>query len=198
VLLSIRKKLGLALVVTGVSATPAFAEDWAVGASIGLVNDIERHFRLEDFSARDGNAWVDFRLEERVLLRGTFGSMKTKGDNAGRVVQVNGDDVVLPDLKVRIDYATVGVSYQFWEGDYTSGLFGGIGGYKVNPDPAPSVAITNFRDRNETVFGWHVGVDGDLRVLSRLSIVGRLTFHEIYSESRRSLLTANAGAVFRF
>jgi hypothetical protein len=41
-------------------------------------------------------------------------------------------------------------------------------------------------------------VDGDLRVLSRLSIVGRLTFHQIYSESRRALLTANAGAVFRF
>src|SRR6266566_1650444 len=196
--LSIRKKLGLALVIAGVSATPAFAEDWGVGASIGLVNDIERHFRLEDFRARDGNAWVDFRLEERVLLRGTFGSMKANGDNAGRVVEVDGSDVVLPDLKVRIDYATVGVSYQFWEGDYTSGLFGGIGGYKVNPDPAPSVAITNFRDRNETVFGWHLGVDGDLRVLSRLSIVGRLTFHQIYSESRRALLTANAGAVFRF
>ncbi|HLN80445.1 MAG TPA: hypothetical protein VK392_04560, partial [Thermoanaerobaculia bacterium] len=106
--------------------------------------------------------------------------------------------VVLPDLKVRIDYATVGVSYQFWEGDYTSALFGGIGGYKVNPDPAPSAAITNFRDARESVFGWHVGMDGDLRVLSRLSIVGRLTFHEIYSESRRSLLTANVGAVFRF
>ena len=137
-------------------------------------------------------------MEERALLRGTFGSKKAKGDNAGQTVQVNGEDVVLPDLKVRIDYATVGVSYQFWEGDYTSGLFGGIGGYKVNPDPAPSAAITNFRDRNETVFGWHVGVDGDLRVLSRLSIVGRLTFHQIYSQSRRALLTANAGAVFRF
>jgi len=196
--LSIRKKLGLALVVAGVSATPAFAEDWAVGASIGLVNDIERHFRLDDFGARDGNAWVDFRLEERVLLRGTFGSMKAKGDNAGQVVSVNGEDVVLPELKVRIDYATVGVSYQFWEGDYTSGLFGGIGGYKVNPDPAPSPAITNFRDARQTVFGWHLGVDGDLRVFSRLSLVGRITFHEIYSESRRSLLTANAGAVFRF
>lgn len=196
--MSIRMKLGLALVVAGVSATPAFAEDWAVGASIGLTNDIERHFRLDEFHPRDGNAWVDFRLEQRILLRGAFGSMKAKGDNAGQVVRVSGEDVVLPDLKVRIDYATVGVSYLFWEGDYTSGLFAGIGGYKVNPDPAPSLAITNFRDARETVFGWHVGVDGDLRVLSRLSLVGRLTFHQIYSESRRSLLTANAGAVFRF
>ena len=198
VLLSMRRKVGLALFVAGLSAAPVFAEDWGVGASIGFVNDVERRFRLEGFAARDVNAWADFRLEERVLLRGTFGSMKAKGVNAGRVVSVNGEAVVLPDLKDRIDYTTVGVSYQFWEGDYTSGLFGGIGGYKVNPDPAPSAAITNFRDRNESVFGWHVGVDGDLRVLSRLSIVGRLTFHQIYSESRRALLTANAGAVFRF
>ena len=96
-----------------------------------------------------------------------------------------------------MDYATVGISYQFWEGDYTSGVFGGIGGYKVNPDPVAQ-DITNFRDRNETVFGWHFGVDGDLRVISRLSIVGRLTYHSVVSESKRSLLTANAGAVFRF
>ena len=123
---------------------------------------------------------------------------RREADNAGRTVDVNGEDVVLPDLKTRIDYATIGVSYQFWEGDYTSGFFGGIGGYKVNPDPAPSEAITNFRDARESVFGWHIGVDGDLRVVSRLSIVGRLTFHEIYSLSRRSILTANAGAIFRF
>jgi len=198
VVLSIRKVLGLALAVAGISATPGFAQDWGIGASIGLQSDIERHFRLDDFAARDGNAWVDFRLQEKVLLRGTFGSMKVKGDNAGRTVDVNGEDVVLPDLKTRIDYATIGVSYQFWEGDYTSGFFGGIGGYKVNPDPAPSEAITNFRDARESVFGWHIGVDGDLRVVSRLSIVGRLTFHEIYSLSRRSILTANAGAIFRF
>jgi hypothetical protein len=192
------RKLLFALVALVLPTAPALAQEWGVGASVGLVNDIERHFRLEEFRARDANAWVDFRLEERVLLRGTFGSMKAKGDNAGQVVQIDGVEVVLPDLKVRIDYATVGVSYQLWEGDYTSGLFGGIGGYKVNPDPAPSAAITNFRDARESVFGWHVGVDGDLRVLSRLSMVGRLTFHEIYSESRRSLLTANVGAVFRF
>jgi len=35
-------------------------------------------------------------------------------------------------------------------------------------------------------------------VLARLSIVGRVTFHKIRSETGRSLLTANAGAVFRF
>jgi len=194
---SIRKSLGIAALLLGIVAAPALAEDWAVGASIGLTNDVERSFRLDEFHPRDGNAWVDFRLEERVILRGTFGSMKVNGDNAGRAGVVGGNAVVLPDLRTRMDYATVGVSYQFWEGDYTSGVFGGIGGYKVNPDPSPQ-DITNFRDRNETVLGWHFGVDGDLRVLTRLSIVGRITFHYVVSESKRSLLAANIGAAYRF
>lgn len=195
--MSIRKILGIAVALVGILAMPALAEDWAVGASLGVVNDVERSFRLDEFHPRDGNAWVDFRLEERVILRGTFGSMKVNGDNAGRAGVVGGNAVVLPDLRTRMDYATVGVSYQFWEGDYTSGVFGGIGGYKVNPDPSPQ-DITNFRDRNETVLGWHFGVDGDLRVLTRLSIVGRITFHYVVSESKRSLLAANIGAAYRF
>ena len=195
--MSIRKRLQITVVLLGILAAPAAAEDWAVGASIGLVNDVERSFRLDEFHPRDGNAWVDFQLEERVILRGTFGSMKVNGDNAGRSATVGGSAVVLPDLRTRIDYVTVGASYQFWEGDYTSGIFGGIGGYKINPDPVPQ-EITNLRDRNETVLGWHFGVDGDLRVFSRLSIVGRLTYHYLVSESKRSLLAASAGAVFRF
>lgn len=195
--MSIPKILSIALAGLSVFAAPGVAEHWGAGASIGLVNDVEQRFRLDAFDPRDGNAWIDFRLEDHVLLRGTFGSMKTTGDNAGRLADVDGEEVVLPDLDVRIDYATVGVSYQFWEGDYTSGIFGGIGGYKVNPESAAE-EIIDLRDFHETVFGWHLGLDGDLRVLARLSIVGRITFHKIRSETGRSLLTANAGAVFRF
>ncbi|HZI66000.1 MAG TPA: hypothetical protein VFF17_05490 [Thermoanaerobaculia bacterium] len=196
--MSIRKVLALTVLTAGALAvTPAHGEDWGVGASIGLVNDVERRFRLEDFESGDFNGWVDFKLEPQVVLRGTLGSMETSGDNAGRVFEIDGEDVVLRELDVEIDYATIGVSYLFWEGDYTSGIFGGIGGYKVNPEPT-SDDITDLRDFHETVFGWHLGLDGDLRVLARLSIVGRVTFHKIRSETGRSLLTANAGAVFRF
>jgi hypothetical protein len=194
---SIRKILSVAHLAAPTLAVPAFAEDWGVGASLGIVNDVEKRFRLDDFDPSDFNGWVDFRLEPQVVLRGTIGRMETSGDNAGRIVEIDGDEFVLPELDVRIDYATIGASYLFWEGDYTSGIFGGIGGYKVNPEPT-SEDITDLRDFHETVFGWHIGLDGDIRVLARLSIVGRITFHKIRSESGRSLLTANAGAVYRF
>lgn len=195
--MSVFKKPALLLVFVAISAPSALAQDWGVGASIGLANDVEHRVRLHRFDPRDVNAWVDFALEDRVLLRGTLGSIKTNGVNAGLIADIDGEEVELPDLKVRIDYMTVGTSYQFWEGDFTSGIFGGIGGYKIDPERVEP-EFEGFQDAEETVFGFHAGVEGDLRVISHLSIVGRITFHKIFSDVNRSILTANAGAAFRF
>jgi hypothetical protein len=192
------------LVVLGFGAVflaplPAAPQEWAVGFAYGIVTDVEDDLRLDEFDPRDVTGWVEYRLENQVHLRGAFGSMKVDGDAAGeQAVLVPGSPpATLPELRTRIDYATIGVAYQFWEGNYTSGLFGGIGGYKVNPDPAPQ-GLSNFRDRHETVFGWHLGVDADVRILSRVSLIGRLTYHKIRSETGRSLLSAAAGMVYRF
>lgn len=181
-------------------AMPGLAQDWGIGISFGPVSDVERQFRLENFDPEDVSAWVDFKLEEHVLLRGTLGRMRTRGENAGGPFSpVPGSPpVALPDLKQRIDYVTVGVAYQFWEGDYTSAIFGGLGGYKIDPDPVPDERFAGFRDPHQEVFGWHLGLEGDLRVLSRVSLLGRLTYHKIKSAFGRSLLAASAGAVFRF
>jgi hypothetical protein len=194
---SISRKLVPILTFLVLSAAPALAQDWGVGAAIGLANDVEHRVRVGKFDPRDVNAWVDFALEERVLLRGTMGSIKTKGSKAGLSAVIDGAAVILPDLKERIDYVNVAVSYQFWEGDFTSGIFGGIGGYKIDPDRVEP-ELRDFQDPKETVLGFHAGLDGDLRVISHLSIVGRITFHKIFSDTNRSLLTANVGAAFRF
>ena len=192
-----RNRVLFAAVAGVLFATLARAQDWGVGAAVGLAADVERHFRLDEFERHDGQAWVDYSLEDRVLLRATAGSLKVKGDRAGTTGTVGTSQVLLPDLTSRIDYVTLGVSYEFVEGDYTSGLFGGIGGYRVDPDPVAS-ELRSFRDPKETVWGFHLGVDGDLRVLARLSIVGRLTYHNVRSATRRSIVTASAGAVYRF
>lgn len=191
------RRLLFALIFLAMPAAPVLAQDWGVGASIGLVNDVQHRIRVGGFDPRDASAWVDFQLEDRVLLRGTMGSMKTNGSKAGQSAEVSGSPIVLPDLNVRIHYVNVAASYQFWEGDYTSGIFAGIGGYRIDPDSVAS-GLERFRDPKETVFGFHAGLDGDLRVFSRLSIVGRITFHKLFTDTNRSLLTANAGAAFRF
>ncbi len=197
--MSVRNRIWQGGLIAFFLGTCAFAQSWGVGASVGLVNDVERRFHLDEFKPKDVSAWVEFQLDERVFLRGSFGSLKVKGKNAGLQVSLveGGPTVTLPDLTDRIDHATVAVSYEFWEGDYTSGLFGGLGGYKIRPEPV-SPRFENYRDASETVFGWHLGVDGSVQVVSRLSLLGRITYHKIRSDTGRSLLTADAGLVFRF
>ena len=175
----------------GLAAACGFAQDWTVGAAWGGVNDIERTFRLEGFHARDISAWVDYRLESHVLLRASYVSIKTTGDNAGKLV-LGGPPLLLPDLRVGMDAATLGVSYTFFEGFYTSGMFGGIGGYRIRPEKVAS-DFQPYADAAETAFGFHVGVDGDFRIAKPVSVILRLTFHGILSQSKRSLLVAAAG-----
>jgi hypothetical protein len=140
---------------------------------------------------------VDYEVQEKVLVRVMLGSLRVKGSNAGQQVTLGDTLVTLPDLTNHIDYASLGVSYLFAEAGYTSGIFAGFGGYKVRPDSVPA-EIANFRDQRETAFGFHAGVDGSMPLVSRLSFVLRVTYHNIRSASGRSLLTANGGFVYRF
>jgi len=192
------KRFWLAATMALLACGPVLGQGWGVGASAGLVNDVDKKFRLDEFRRHDVNAWVQFEIEEKVQLRAMFGSLKVHGANAGTTPVVDGTTrPPLPDLTDRINYGTLGASYEFWEGDYTSGLFGGIGGYRIEPE-AVAPELETFRDKRETVFGLHVGVEGSVRVVSRLSVLARLTFHKIYSDAGRSLLTANAGLAYRF
>ncbi len=198
--MSLHKKLQLAGVVVFLGAGPLLAQgSIGVGATIGLVNDVGGRFHVDEFKSKDVNLWADYEVQDKVLVRAMLGTLKVKGANAGKNVTLvaGGPAVALPDLTEHIDYATVGVSYLFAEGGYTSGLFAGFGGYKVRPDSAPA-EIANYRDQRETAFGWHGGVEGGMQIVSRLSFLVRLTYHNIRSESGRSLLTANAGFGYRF
>jgi hypothetical protein len=182
---------GMALMASGL----ARAQAWQVGVSAGVVNDVESHFHLSEFERHDVNGWIQYQIAERAQLRGTFGSLKVHGANAG--ITPEGASAPLPDLPDRIRYGTLGVSYEFWEGSYTSGFFAGIGGYRIDPDPADP-SVENFRDARETVFGWHVGADAGVQIAARLSLVARLTLHKVYSTPGHSLLTANGGLAYRF
>lgn len=178
-------------------AGSCLAQSWGVGASIGIVDDVTKRVHLDEFKSKDVNIWADYKVEEKVLTRVTFGTLETKGVNAGATATINGVSRTLPDLNDKIDYITAGASYEFWEGYYTSGLFAGIGGYKIRPE-AVEAGLEGFRDQRETSFGWHLGVDGSFRIVSRLAIGARLTYHQIRATATKSVITANAGLSYRF
>ena len=180
----------------------ALAQSWRVGAAYGAVNDVEDSLNLNGFHTYDVNGWVDFvpdQTLERLAIRATFGELKVKGSQGGDTVTTpGGGNVVLPNLTNKIGYITIGSSYEYVEEDfYTSGIFGGIGGYRVKPESVDAQFVP-YQDPSQTVFGLHIGVDGSFHIVSRFNLVVRLTFTQIVESPRRSLITADAGFVYRF
>ena len=180
-------------------AAGARAQTWGAGVTLGAVNDVEHHFRFDEFKPKDVAGYLEFQVEPKIVLRGTYGQMRIKGENAGKTfTQPDGSQVTLPDLTEDIRYATVGVSYEVFEGFYSSGMFVGIGGYKIEPRDVPP-EIANYRDNRETAFGWHAGVDGQFQVVTRhLFVTLRLTIHGILSTQGRYPLVAGGGLTYRF
>ena len=194
------KKALLASVALAVLARPARAQqEFGVGASVGLVNDVTNDFTLDGFKHSEVTTWVDYRFEKNAILRATFGSMRTQQSQAGQTETTpDGGLVTVPSyFKERINYLTVGVSYLLWQGWFTSGLIGGIGGYHIIPDTLPS-EYAAYQDLKETAFGFHLGTEGLFRVYKDGAIVIRVTYHNVAATPHRQFMNADVGLVWRF
>ena len=114
--------------------------------------------------------------------------MRTQVSNRATVPVPDEPDTL---LKERISYYTLGATYLFSDGFFTSGLLGGIGGYHVKPDaPGP--------DLTETVFGWHAGSEAIFQVYKNFSLVVRLTYHNVSAHPHRQFVNFDGGLVARF
>ncbi len=182
-------------------AAPASAqslETFGVGAAMSSVNSLNHGFRLERFDTVDWNAWAQYQMEDNVVLRGTLGTMKVRGYNGGQSATLgDGTTVTLPDLQDRIKYGLLSVSYDFRERGWSSGAFAGLGAYGIEPESADP-SVESFRDKKETVWGMHVGLDADVRVWKGISVLGRVTYHIVESKAQRRILTAGGGLLYRF
>ncbi|HEY6930601.1 MAG TPA: outer membrane beta-barrel protein [Thermoanaerobaculia bacterium] len=184
------------------ASAPLFAQGlpgWRIGAAAGVVNDVKGTFRIEGFDHYDFNIWGDYVTDEKVAIRAMIGQMKVRGSQSGDQVSLTpgGPTVTLPEFTDRINYGTIGASYEYFEGDFTSGLFAGIGVYRVKPD-ALDPTYQAFQDPSHTAFGWHFGADASFRIVSKLSLLVRLTYHYTTVDPRRQLLSATGGFMYRF
>jgi hypothetical protein len=189
------RKLGFAVGMVLFAASPLVAQQFAVGASYGWFNDVESGFHFDDFHSPEWEGWVQTKLGEEVVFRLTYGSMRVLGDNVGH--EVGPVPVVMPEYRDRIQYVAGDISYVLPMGPFTSGFFAGIGGYGVRPEEV-SPELDPYRDQRERVIGIRVGAEGDLRVYGRFSLIGRLTYHALFTDTKRSLLVASFGALYRF
>jgi hypothetical protein len=198
------KKTLLVSAAIAALALPAGAQafggqTFGLGGSVGLVDNVGNGV-TDGFKHSEVTGWLDYQFEKAALLRLTFGSMRTQQTNAGQTVSAPGGGLItVPDqFKERINYATVGVSYLWFEGFFTSGLIGGIGAYHFIPDTLPP-EYAAYADQNGTFFGFHLGTEAIFRVFKNTFIVGRLTYHQILAQPKtRQFLNADVGAEFRF
>ena len=187
----------LACAMTAAVALPASAQRYGIGGAVGIVNDVSSDATFSGFDWGEANGWFEYRMEESTVLRLTYGSMWTQQSRSGAVVTTPDGTVTLPELDENVNYGIVSVSYLFWEGFFTSGLFAGIGGYGIRPDPVPPDAEP-YADEDETVFGWHAGADGEFQVHKQLGVLLRFTYHNVSAHPHRQFVNADAGLVFRF
>jgi Outer membrane protein beta-barrel domain len=187
----------LACAMTAVGALSVRAQNFGIGGAAGIVNDVSTGATFSDFQWGEANGWFEYKMEPNTVLRLMYGSMWTQQSRSGAVVTTPDGTLTLPELDENVNYGIVSVSYLFWEGFFTSGLFAGIGGYGIRPDPVPPEAEP-YADEDETVFGWHAGVDGEFQVHKQLGLVLRFTYHNVSAHPHRQFLNADAGVVFRF
>ena len=180
-------------------AIRASAQGWGVGAAAGATSDVTHHFSLEDWKEHDISGWIQYETWPDVHVRLTGGSMKTLQASSGQPVSPDQSTppVTAPRMTERVDYVNIGATYEFVLQDFTSGIFAGLGAYRIRPDAAPP-GFEFAEDPHKTVLGWHFGVDGGVRVAKHFSILGRLTLHGWESNGTRSVLVASAGVGYRF
>jgi hypothetical protein len=184
--------------VTLAPAAPACGQSFGVGGAAGIVNDVSGdNVEFSGFQWGDANGWFEYRMERHTVLRLMYGSMWTQQSKSESTVTTPDGPVTLPELDENVNYGIVSVSYLFWEGFFTSGLFAGIGGYGMRPDPVPA-GFEEYADRRETVFGWHAGADGEFQVARQVGLVLRFTYHNVAAHPHRQFVVADGGAVFRF
>jgi hypothetical protein len=175
-----------------------FAQQFGVGGSVGWTNDVGREdAQFDSFKFGNYVGWFEYSMEENVLLRLSGGTLKTKQINSGALIQTPTGSTTVPELDERVNFGMAGVSYRFWEGFFTSALFGGIGAYGIHPEDVPP-EFADLADRRETVFGWHAGTEGEFTVTKNLGIDLRLTYHNISAHPHRQFVAADMGATWRF
>ncbi len=90
-----------------------------------------------------------------------------------------------------LDYVNLAGEYRFPEGFYDSGLFFGLGAYRIEG--------TRFgRDETETSLGVVLGATGDFEITRHWSVLGEMAMHILDSRTAQILLTGHAGVAYSF
>jgi hypothetical protein len=116
--------------------------------------------------------------EPRTILQLRLG--KIDFDEADRI-----GDFLAPE----IEYATLSGEYRFYRNFYDSGIFLGLGGYRLTGTSSGN---------DQTALGLTAGVTGEFEIVSRFSVLGQISGHYIDFDEAQLFATAMAGLSIKF
>jgi hypothetical protein len=92
-----------------------------------------------------------------------------------------------------LSYVTIAGQYMFQESYYDSGVYLGLGGYRLGGNDAVTGASAS-----KTVAGGVLGFTGDFRATRRISVVVELSGHYIDIRNAHIFAMAHGGLAFHF
>ena len=90
-----------------------------------------------------------------------------------------------------LSYVTLAGEYRYPEAYYESGLFFGLGAYRLE-------GLLDGVPLEDTTLGFNIGVSGEFDVVKFWSLLVELSGHYVFSDVAEIFATANAGVVIRF
>jgi hypothetical protein len=138
--------------------------------------------------AEPGDGFGNQALELGVLVPTEVGT--AVGVRIGRLTFDETFDRFDPDAK--LEYVTIGGEYRTHEGFYTSGLFLGLGGYRLDG------STPSRREEQDEAFGLAFGVTADFPLTRHFSVGLQLTAHYIDFDNQQLFATGLGGISVRF
>lgn len=105
-----------------------------------------------------------------------------------RVGRLELDEALGAFAEPTLDYATIAGEYRLFDGYYDSGLFLGLGGYRLESAETDA----------ETAIGLTIGVSGDFEVSRWLSVIAELSGHWADLDSNQFFGMGHAGLAVKF
>lgn len=183
------KAIGLALFVALIAlagARPARAAEPYV-FSVGLLGGVGGPLDADDpdpgISQRSFELQGNLVTEPRTLLGLRLGRIEF--DDADQLGSFHA-----PEL----EYVTIAGEYRFYKNWYDSGIFLGLGGYRLSG---------NERDfgggsHEETAVGLTAGVTGEFEITQHFALLGEITGHYVDLDENNVFATAMGGFSIRF
>ncbi|HEV8239363.1 MAG TPA: outer membrane beta-barrel protein [Thermoanaerobaculia bacterium] len=180
---------GLALVVAlgaFCGAAPAHAAEpyvFSVGVLGGIGGPLDADEPDPGISQRSMELELGLVTEPRTLLTLRLGRIDfADADQLGAF------------LSPQLEYATISGEYRFYKNWYDSGIFFGLGAYRLSG---------NARDfgggsDDETAVGLTAGVTGEFEITQHFALLGEITGHYVDLDENNVFATAMGGVSVRF